>query len=339
MSPKVSVLRLGHRPQRDKRVTTHVCLVARAFGAECVYVTTKDKELEKTINDITFRFGNSFEIKTGVNWKKIMEEFNGIKVHLTMYGIPLQRVIDELPREKDVLVIVGAEKVPGEVYVKSDFNVAVSNQPHSEVAALAIFLDRYFKGKELEKKFMGRMRVVPSKVGKNVKIFTKEECLKVLKESGADEKLIIHSLAVADFATKIGELCNADIPLLECGAILHDIGRVKVNDISHGIVGAEMLRSLGYPEDLINIVKRHVGGGIDEEEAEKLGLKEKDLIPQTLEEKIVCHSDNLISGNKKINLEEILDYYRKKGLYKSVERIRDMHRYLSDLIGKDLDLI
>jgi tRNA (cytidine56-2'-O)-methyltransferase len=334
---RISVLRLGHRPQRDKRVTTHVCLVSRAFGADEILVNTRDAELEKTVNDITERFGGNFTIKTGINWKKYMQSFEGVKVHLTMYGIPVQDIISEIPKDRDLLIIVGSEKVPGEVYKMADFNVAITNQPHSEVSALAIFLDRYFEGNELKKRFNGIMRVVPSKNGKNVKIFTRDECIKVLKEQGADEKLIDHSIAVADLALKIGVLCNADLPLLECGAILHDIGRTRDNSVSHGITGALILRSLGYPEDIVNIVKRHVGGGIESEEAIKLGLPETDLIPETIEEKIVCQADNLISGTKKIKLENILDYYRKKGLIRSVERIRSINRYPSDLIGKDLD--
>ncbi|MGC9138072.1 MAG: tRNA (cytidine(56)-2'-O)-methyltransferase [Thermoplasmata archaeon] len=334
---RVEILRLGHRPQRDKRVTTHVCLVARAFGADEVIISTRDENIEKTVNDITSRFGGSFSVKSGVNWKKYIESFNGVKVHLTMYGIPIQDIINEIPRDRDMLVIVGSEKVPGEVYRMVDFNVAITNQPHSEVAALAIFLDRYFGGEELKRKFRGIMRVVPSRDGKNVKVFTREECLNLMRSLGAEDKLINHSTAVADFALKIGRMCNADLPLLECGAILHDIGRIRDNSVSHGITGAAILRSMGYPEDLVNIVKRHVGGGIDQEEAQRLGLPETDLMPETIEEKIVCQADNLISGTRKIKLEDILDYYRKKGLNKSVERIRYLHRYLSDLIGMDLD--
>lgn len=334
---RVAVLRLGHRPQRDKRVTTHVCLVARAFGANEVIVSSSDSVLERTVQDIVSRFGGTFSIKTGVNWMKYLESFHGTKVHLTMYGIPVQDIINEIPRERDILIVVGSEKVPGEVYRMVDYNVAITNQPHSEVAALAVFLDRYFGGEELNKKFMGIMRVVPSRNGKNLKVFTREECLKVLRDQGADEKLVEHSLAVAEFAVRIGKICGADLPLLECGAILHDIGRVKDNSVSHGVTGATILRSLGYPEDLVNIVKRHVGGGIDPEEASRLGIPEIDLIPETLEEKIVCQADNLISGTKKIGLENVLDYYRKKGLTKSVERIRNLHRYLSDLAGIDLD--
>jgi len=68
-----------------------------------------------------------------------------------------------------VLVIVGGEKVPFEVYQEMDYNIAVTSQPHSEISALAVFLDRLFAGKELEKGFSGATRaIVPQKCGKKI---------------------------------------------------------------------------------------------------------------------------------------------------------------------------
>ncbi len=164
----ITVLRLGHRPQRDKRITTHVALVARAFGADKIIITTKDESIEHTVRDVVQRFGGNFEIITGVSWKKIIREFEGVKVHLTMYGMPIDDVMEEIPRNRDLLIIVGAEKVPREIYEVADYNVAVGNQPHSEVAALAIFLDRFYEGKELKRQFDGKMKIVPQKKGKLV---------------------------------------------------------------------------------------------------------------------------------------------------------------------------
>ncbi len=164
----ITVLRLGHRPQRDKRITTHVALVARAFGADKIIITTKDESIEHAVRDVVQRFGGNFEIITGVSWKKIIREFEGVKVHLTMYGMPIDDVMEEIPRNRDLLIIVGAEKVPREIYEVADYNVAVGNQPHSEVAALAIFLDRFYEGKELKRQFDGKMKIVPQKKGKLV---------------------------------------------------------------------------------------------------------------------------------------------------------------------------
>ena len=163
----ITVLRLGHRPARDKRVTTHVALTARAFGAQKVLVDARDPVLEKTVRGLVRRFGGPFEVETGVPWRRVLKEFAGTKVHLTMYGLHLDDVLPRIPRE-NLLVIVGAEKVPAEVYRLSDLNVAVGSQPHSEVAALAVFLDRLLEGEGLQREFKGRLRIRPSARGKDV---------------------------------------------------------------------------------------------------------------------------------------------------------------------------
>jgi tRNA (cytidine56-2'-O)-methyltransferase len=164
----ISVLRLGHRRDRDKRMTTHVGLVARAFGAHEILISTKDEGIENTLNDVTERFGGEFRARTGIKWRKTLKEWDGTKVHLTMYGDPIDDAMRKIPENQDLLVIVGAEKVPGDVYKLVDFNVAVGNQPHSEVAALAVFLDRYLGGGGLNKDFNGKLRVMPLKDGKKV---------------------------------------------------------------------------------------------------------------------------------------------------------------------------
>ncbi len=164
----ITVLRLGHRKGRDKRVTTHVGLVARAFGADELLISSKDEGVERTLMDVTDRFGGKFRVKSGVKWRKIVKNWDGIKVHLTMYGEHIDDVLPKIPNNKDLLIIVGAEKVPGEVFKAVNFNVALGNQPHSEVAALALFLDRFLGGKGLRRDFQGRMRIIPSKNGKKV---------------------------------------------------------------------------------------------------------------------------------------------------------------------------
>lgn len=169
---KITVLRLGHRHFRDQRLTSHVFLTARAFGAtKVIYSGKKDKKLEDSINDITKRWGGPFSVKYEKNWKKVIRNFKGVKVHLTVYGLPIQNQVSKIREiKKDLLVIVGGEKVPAEVYTFSDYNISIGNQPHSEVAALAVFLHEYFKGKELEKKFKkSKLRVIPQEKGKLLK--------------------------------------------------------------------------------------------------------------------------------------------------------------------------
>lgn len=163
----ITILRLGHRPARDKRVTTHVALAARAFGADAILVSTKDAGLERSIRGVVRRFGGTFRVETGVPWRRVLKEWRGTKVHLTMYGEPVAEVIPRLP-QGDLLVVVGAEKVPREIYDLVDVNVAIGNQPHSEVAALAIFLDRLLGAEGLKREFDGRVRIRPSARGKDV---------------------------------------------------------------------------------------------------------------------------------------------------------------------------
>ena len=168
---RVVVLRLGHRPERDKRITTHVGLVARAFGAEEMLLTGHDSRVEESLNEVTERWGGDFRTTSGVSWQGEAvrwKEAGGKIVHLTMYGSNLPDVMDEIKECENLLVAVGAEKVPAEMYELADWNVAVGNQPHSEVAALAVFLDRLFEGKEILNEFEGGLKIVPSPKGKQV---------------------------------------------------------------------------------------------------------------------------------------------------------------------------
>ncbi len=169
----IEVLRLGHRPERDKRVTTHVCLTARALGARAVRVAEQDEALVKGVRALAKRFGGAFAIEAGTGWKgplKAWKQDGGQVVHLTMYGRPLSEAVPAvLRRGTPVLVVVGAEKVPGDLYALADENVAVGNQPHSEVAALALLLDRLRGGSWEHDVFPGaQLKVIPTAKGKRV---------------------------------------------------------------------------------------------------------------------------------------------------------------------------
>lgn len=173
---KISILRLGHRLPRDERISTHVALVARAFGAEeIIYAGQHDSSLEESVKRIRESWGGSFGIKYSKNPLKTANECkkDGYAiVHLTMYGLPLPEKISEIKTNEKILVIVGAEQVPKEFYEIADFNISITNQPHSEVAALAITLDRLMEGKQLEREFTelfkGKIKVEPSGKGKKV---------------------------------------------------------------------------------------------------------------------------------------------------------------------------
>jgi tRNA (cytidine56-2'-O)-methyltransferase len=173
-APEVAVLRLGHRPGRDKRMTTHVGLTARALGVDRVVLAGEGASRRDTIEDITERFGGPFAVETTDSPLGVVDGWDGTVVHLTMYGLPVREVEDEV-RDRfragtPLLAAVGAGKVPFDVYEAADYNVAVTNQPHSEVAALAVFLDRLFEGEELDREWEDADRVVvPQAEGKQVK--------------------------------------------------------------------------------------------------------------------------------------------------------------------------
>jgi tRNA (cytidine56-2'-O)-methyltransferase len=165
------ILRLSHRAERDKRVTTHLGLVARAFGASKLIVTgAKDAHMADSIQRVVTSWGGPFEVEFAEGWPSTVAKYRklGYRVaHLTMYGLPVQKEMSKIRKNKKLLVIVGGEKVPFEVYQAADYNISVTSQPHSEISALAIFLDRFFGGKELEKTFKNRkIAVIPQACGK-----------------------------------------------------------------------------------------------------------------------------------------------------------------------------
>jgi len=177
-TPEIVILRLGHRLPRDERMSTHVALVARAFGAKrMVYSGQHDSGLETSVMRLVANWGGDFSVTYEKNFRKVIKEHraNGYAVcHLTMYGMPLAQKLEGMGKAKRLLVVVGSEAVPGEVYHLADFNVSVTGQPHSEVAALAITLDRLVQGKELlAQDFGGKIRIVPSERGKQVERATR----------------------------------------------------------------------------------------------------------------------------------------------------------------------
>jgi tRNA (cytidine56-2'-O)-methyltransferase len=86
-----------------------------------------------------------------------------------MYGLPIQEVETELSKKQKIAIIIGSQKVEREVYHEADYNVSITGQPHSEIASLAVFMDRIQKGKELQKDFKGgKCQIIPQERGKRV---------------------------------------------------------------------------------------------------------------------------------------------------------------------------
>lgn len=175
----IQVLRLGHRRGRDDRISTHVGLVARGFGADkIVYAGEEDEKILASLRDVVDRWGGNFQVSYDQSWRQVIKKFDGLKVHLSMYSEPYQTRISEIRRlktERDILVIVGAEKVPSGVYELADYNLSVTNQPHSEIAALAVFLHDLFEGKELNCDYKdAKLQIEPQKNGKSVRDLGRE---------------------------------------------------------------------------------------------------------------------------------------------------------------------
>ena len=173
------VLRLGYRKGRDPRITTHLALVSRALGATDFLLAGDDDEgLFENVQSVSERFGGTMaceHVGSGMSWLKRFAGEDagdgqpGVVVHLTMYGEPYRKVIPRIRRDRPVTVVVGGAKVPSEVFEHAHYNVAVGNQPHSEVAALALFMEGWFGEGGTERHFPNaRLVIEPSARGKEV---------------------------------------------------------------------------------------------------------------------------------------------------------------------------
>ncbi len=326
-----AVLRLGHRPDRDKRMTTHVGLTARAFGLRKMYMPDVNTDLRETLEDVSERFGGDFAVKERKNWERLIKNWSGDTVHLTMYGSDIDGFFGENEIE-DPLVIVGSEKVPKQVYDIADHNVAVGSQPHSEVASLAVFLDRY-NGRDIPSFTGGEISVLPSDEGKRVidhsKIPSASECFEFAKDLGMDDGLMSHTLDVMERALQLREKKGGDLRLVVSGALLHDIGRTVTHDLEHGVEGAKIVREQGWSDELAKIVERHIGGGITKDEAEEQGLPARSFLPETLEEKIICHADN--TAGEEERFERQIRRTEEAGHQDSAERMRDLAEEFGEL--------
>ncbi len=165
---------------------------------------------------------------------------------------------------------------------------------------------------------------------KNYKMLNREDALSILKDSGCSEEVIEHCITVADLALEIAMFLKSsgkepDFQLVELGAILHDIGRAISHDIDHAFVGAKIATDKGIHPKIREIIKRHIGAGLTREKARILGLPEDDYMPNTLEQKIVAHADNLVMGRERVAIEKSIDKMKKKGIDdKDIERVRTL---------------
>lgn len=137
--------------------------------------------------------------------------------------------------------------------------------------------------------------------------------IEILKKEKTPQNVIDHSIAVCKKACEISKnFPEADLDLIQKGALLHDIGRSRTHDITHAVKGVEIAREYEYKDDVLNIIERHIGAGITEKEAKELNLFEKSYVPETLEEKIVAHADNLISGTEEVDVDFVIKKWKSR---------------------------
>lgn len=165
------------------------------------------------------------------------------------------------------------------------------------------------------------------------------ECIRLLENAGCSRRVMHHSCTVRAVAAAISERipCNRDLVL--AGAMLHDIGRSVDHSIMHAYEGYRILISLGLPEDLAETARKHTGAGLDQTDVEEFGLPPGDYIPATIEEKIVAHSDNLVSDTVLVKHTHSSEKLAARGYMRGSVRMEVLHRELSAEYGEDLDVL
>jgi len=135
-------------------------------------------------------------------------------------------------------------------------------------------------------------------------MITREEAVQALRQAGCSEEVVRHCLTVEKVSISIAKKIRTngravDLDFVSRAALLHDIGRARSHGVEHGVEGGKILHDLGL-ERFARAAERHVGAGIPTSEARKLGLPEKDLVPHTVEEKVVTYADKLVMGRHRI---------------------------------------
>jgi uncharacterized protein len=166
----------------------------------------------------------------------------------------------------------------------------------------------------------------------------REQAIKLLQENNCPPQVIQHCLAVTEFALGIAyrlqeKGIQIDLPLVEAGALLHDLGRSKTHKVDHSLVGSQIAQKIGLPQPIVNIIKRHVGAGITDEEANWLGWPKDIYVPQTIEEKIVSYADKRIDQGKVVPIETEIERLQKEGMVEAGERVRSLHEEITNLLG------
>ena len=163
------------------------------------------------------------------------------------------------------------------------------------------------------------------------------ECIAILKEAGCKKRVMYHCCTVRSVADEMVKGLDADAELVTAGALLHDLGRSVDHTIRHAIIGAGIAESLGLPKEIVEIIRKHIGAGLDEMDIREFNLPVADYIPRTIEEKIVAHADNLVSDDRVVHHLHACEKLIRKGSERGAAKIERLHSELSAMYGNDLD--
>ena len=125
----------------------------------------------------------------------------------------------------------------------------------------------------------------------------KKNDIDVLRTAGVSEDDITHSVNVADKALEIARRIGGNginQELVGRGALFHDLGKAKTHEMEHGKIGAEFGCKIGLPQEICDIMEKHIRGGLTGPEARELELPVKDYTLHRLEERIIIYADRLV---------------------------------------------
>ncbi|OLS15939.1 MAG: metal dependent phosphohydrolase [Promethearchaeota archaeon CR_4] len=168
---------------------------------------------------------------------------------------------------------------------------------------------------------------------------TWERALEILQKLNLPDHIIDHVKQVARQATFIARKVRkipVNVQIVQIGALFHDIGRSRIHGFLHGVEGGKILREMGMPEELARIAERHILGGFTKEEATELDLPQREFLPETVEEKIVCLADKMVNGSQNVTVNKRFDrWFKKYGktalLVSAQKRVKGIEREIHHL--------
>ena len=170
---------------------------------------------------------------------------------------------------------------------------------------------------------------------------SEKEALEIHVRRGSSQLIIQHCNAVAKVSRILAEAMvkgvSVNVKAVLAGALLHDIGRTKVQTVRHGYEGYRILKESGVDDLVSEIVKRHVGAGLSREEAKSVGLPPGDYTPMTVEEQIVCFADKMVDVTEVRPFAEEVRRFVRKG--HDVDRLQNLKLGLQRLLGEDPEAV